>query len=376
MEVTHSLQMSEHDAMNAPLKPTLRRRDLLKLGAFAVLGGIGASRRFAANDGQARAAGAKPARLHVYPNYAWLRGFSVVPSWGARIEEAWWRYDGARFREEVALANLVHANCIRLWIEFTAWMAEPDKITERFLDAVKAIDERGMKTMPCLFNRWHDAKWDYGGQYTEDLYRDWNPKLEYVRALVKPLAADARVLIWDLCNEPQAANLNDDWSKREFEWLKQVAAAVRGSGAQQPITIGTMGGANVEIFAPLCDVLCGHPYAHTANELKACIDGMREISKRQGKALLVNECMPGCLDDQRRAELAKYTTQMLSEAGFGWMGWALREGKAVSTRRDRFDNNGLDNQGFHPFFTREGKLRAGLEFLRNPPAIAPPWKSG
>ena len=106
--------------------------------------------------------------MHVYPNYAWLRGFSVVPSWGARIEEAWWNYDGARFREEVALAKSVHANCIRLWIEFTAWMADPDKVTERFLDAVKAIDEQGMKTMPCLFNRWHDYQWDYGGTYNED----------------------------------------------------------------------------------------------------------------------------------------------------------------------------------------------------------------
>jgi hypothetical protein len=362
--------------MNAPRKPTLRRRDILKSGAFAALGGIAAARRLVASDSKSQGDAAKLPRIHVYPNYAWLRGFTVVPSWGARIEEAWWSYDGARFREEVALAKSVHANCIRLWIEFTAWMANPDKVTERFLDAVKAIDEQGMRTMPCLFNRWHDTKWDYGGQYNEDLYRDWSPKLEYVRALVKPLAADTRVLIWDLCNEPQSVNLNDDWSKREFEWLKQVAAAVRGSGAQQPITIGTMTGANIEIFAPLCDVLCGHPYPHTANELKACIESLRAIGKRQGKVLLVNECIPGCLDDQRRAEVAKYYTQMLSEAGFGWMGWALREGKAVSTRRDRIDNNGLDNQGFHPFFTREGKLRAGLEFLRNPPALAPPWKAG
>ena len=105
------------------------------------------------------------------------------PSWGARIEEAWWNYDGARFREEVALAKSVHANCIRLWIEFTAWMADPDKVTERFLDAVKAIDEQGMKTMPCLFNRWHDDQWDYGGLYNEDFVRNWKPKLEYVRTL-------------------------------------------------------------------------------------------------------------------------------------------------------------------------------------------------
>ena len=66
--------------------------------------------------------------------------------------------------EEVALARQVHANCIRLWIEFTAWMADPDKVTDSFLDGVKAIADAGMKVMPCLFNRWHDARFDYGGR--------------------------------------------------------------------------------------------------------------------------------------------------------------------------------------------------------------------
>ncbi len=274
----------------------------------------------------------------------------------------------------MALAATVHANCIRLWIEFTAWMADPEKVTERFLDAVKAIDERGMKTMPCLFNRWHDWKWDYGGQYVEDLSRDWSAKLEYVRTLARPLATDPRVLIWDLCNEPQAWNLIEDSSKREFAFLKQVAAAVRECRVQQPITIGTMVGSNIETYAPLCDVLCAHPYPHTPAELKGQIESLKVIRKKFGKVMLVNESIPGCLDDNRRAELARFYTRMLGEAGFGWMGWALREGKAISTRRDRYDGNGLNGEGFHPFFTREGKLRGGLEFLHEPPGVLPPWQ--
>ncbi len=347
--------------MSAPLLPILTRRETLKVGAATVLGGLTGAAQWA------HGAEAKAPSMHVYPDYAWLRGFSVVPSWGARIEEAWWNYDGGRFREEVALAKPLHANCIRLWIEFTAWMADPDRVTERFLDAVKAIDEHGMKTMPVLFNRWHDFQWDYGGQYTEDLGRDWGPKLAYVRALVKPLATDPRVLIWDLCNEPQGV-------PREFDWLKQVAGAVRESGARQPITIGTMIGGNIEQFAPLCDVLCAHPYTHTPAELRGQIDSFKAIRQKFGKVLLVNECIPGCLDDGRRAELARFYTRMLSEAGFGWMGWALREGKAVSTRRDRHDGNGLNGEGFHPFFTREGKLRGGLEFLCEKPKVLPPWE--
>ncbi|NUQ63720.1 MAG: cellulase family glycosylhydrolase [Pirellulales bacterium] len=346
-----------------------RRNALKSLAAGALTAGL-------ARLGDARGPAPSPARpsLHVYPDYGWLRGFSMVPSWGARIEEAWWAYDGAGMREEAALARQVHANCIRLWIEFTAWMADPEKVTANFLDAVKAIGECGMKAMPCLFNRWHDSQWDYGGTYTETLFRDWKPQVAYVRELVTPLSGDDRVLIWDLCNEPQAHDLGSEVNQREFAWLKLVAETVRDCGARQPITIGTMNGKNIETFAPLVDVLCAHPYAHTRGELESLIGGYHAIRTAHRKSLLVNECIPGSLSDATRAQVARFYTELLSAAGLGWMGWALREGKAISTRRDRYDANGINREGFHPFFTKAGRLRDGLEFLTERPKLRAPWE--
>ena len=349
---------------NAP--HSLNRRQALRLGAGAAAAAL-ASRAFS------QPAPAGPT-LHAYTDYGWLRGFSVVPSWGARIEDAWWFYDPARMREEVALATQVHANCIRLWIEFTAWMRDPEKVTANFLDAVAAIGAAGMKVMPCLFNRWHDDRFDYGGTYTENLFRNWQPQLDYVRALVTPLAADERVLIWDLCNEPQAHDLASDVNKKEFAWLSDIAATVRACGAKQPITIGTMAGKNIETFAPLMDVLCGHPYAHDRAGLEGAIASFHALRQAAGKPFLVNECIPGSLNDATRAETARFYTELLSAAGFGWMGWALREGLAISTRRDRYDGNGINGEGFHPFFTKEGTLRAGLEFMTEKPKLLPPWK--
>ena len=318
-------------------------------------------------------------KLHQYKDYGWLRGFSVVPSWGARIEEAWWLYDGARFREEVGLARQVHANCIRLWIEFTAWMADPDKVTAHFLDAVAAIDEAGMKTMPCLFNRWHDARYDYGGTYLDNLLKGWKPHLDYVRAIATRLAKDERVLIWDLCNEPQAGaswakEMSEAYTKKEHDWLADVARTLRECGVRQPISMGTMVGANIEAYADLCDVLCGHPYAHDRPGLEQLIADFDALRKKYNKPFLVNECIPGSLDDATRAEVARYYCELLSAAGTGWMGWALREGKAISTRRDRYDANGINKEGFHPFFTKEGKLRGGLEFMTEKPEQLPPWQ--
>jgi len=317
---------------------------------------------------------AKPT-LHAYADYRWLRGFSVIPSWGARIEDAWWFYDPARMREEIAPARQMHANCIRLWIEFTAWMRDPGKVTAAFLDAVSAIAEAGMKTMPCLFNRWHDNRYDYGGTYTETLFRDWGPQMDYLRTIVTPLAADDRILIWDLCNEPQAGDVTGPVNKQEIKWLTAVASTVRACGARQPVTIGTMTGPNVDIYAPLVDVMCAHPYAHDREGLIKQVAALDEQRKRHGKPLLVNETIPGCLDDRKRAETARFFTEILSEARMGWMGWALREGLAISTRRDRYDSNGVNGEGFHPFVTKAGHLREGLEFLTEKPKLLPPWQS-
>jgi hypothetical protein len=351
----------------------ISRRQALKALAGAALGTI-------SNSQMASAAITPPLptlkpSLHVYPGYGWLRGFSMIPSWGARIEDAWWFYDPSRMREEAALATQVHANCIRLWIEFTAWMRDPDRVTANFLDAVAAIGELGMKGMPCLFNRWHDSQYDYGGTYTENLFGSWDRHVEYVRALVTPLANDERVLIWDLCNEPQGSDLNDPVVRKQYEWLQKIAATVRACGARQPITMGTMGGGNIDIHAPLVDVLCGHPYPHDRPTLLEYVAGFDAQRKKYGKPFLVNETIPGSLNDQVRGETARYFTEILTAADMGWMGWALREGLAISTRPDRHDSNGINGEGYHPFFTKSGRLRPGLEFMTEKPKLSPPWQT-
>lgn len=318
--------------------------------------------------------GAEPTALHRYPDYRWLRGFNIIPSWGARIEQAWWGYHPDRFREEAALANQAHANTIRLWIEFTAWMVDPDGVQASFMDAVAALDELGIKTMPCLFNRWHDRRYDYGGTYECNLWGDIEPLLEYVRQVVEPLAGDQRILIWDLCNEPQTVDFDQPHAARELHWLARVAETVRLTGARQPITIGTMLGRNIQIFAPLCDVLCCHPYGRTEIQLAEMLTSCGAVRERHGKPMLSNETVPGCLDDAKRADCARWTIRMMEEAGYGWMGWGMKEGTAISTRRDRYDGNGIDNEGFHAWFSREGQLRPGLEFLTESPRFPAPWQ--
>jgi hypothetical protein len=57
----------------------MTRRDALRAIASAAACAAGVARAHAAPEPPAAT---KPA-LHVYASYGWLRGFSVVPSWGA-----------------------------------------------------------------------------------------------------------------------------------------------------------------------------------------------------------------------------------------------------------------------------------------------------
>jgi hypothetical protein len=237
-----------------------------------------------------------------------------------------------------------------------------------------------MKAMPCLFNRWVGGRHDYGGTHTENIRPNMPEQLNYVRALVTPLASDLRVFCWDLCNEPQGGAyptfkaVSEELSLREYRWLMGIADTVKKCGARQPVTIGTMNGTNITFYAPLVDVLCSHPYARDRAGLEQLIATYRVMMAEEKKPMLVNECVPGSDKDEVRGETHRYYREQLSAAGLGCMPWSIREGRHVAARRDRMDGNGIDNKGYHPTFNADGTLRAGHEWMREKPTLLAPWE--
>jgi len=97
-------------------------------------------------------------------------------------------------------------------------------------------------------------------------------------------------------------------------------------------------------------------------------DAAQSILTRRETLQLGAAAVLGGLMGPARLALAENTKapSMHVYPDYAW----LRE---FSTRRDRYDYNGLNCEGFHPFFTRKGKLRGGLEFLQEPPKLLPPW---
>ena len=316
--------------------------------------------------------------INFYKDYSWLRGFNIIPSWGASIQEAWLRYSPAAFRKELEMLQTLHANCIRLWLDPSVWMLSPESVRDCFLDAINAIDEFGMRTMPVLSNRWHDVRYDYGGIYMEN-FVDMRPEAfqvytSYLKDIATPFKSDERILIWDLCNEPQMSS--QAAPAAELILLGRFADTLRRIDVQQPITIGThYSGQNINIYAHLCNVLSCHPYGKTIPELTQQLEQAKSISEGWGKPIMANETIPGAEDDLIRADYLKKAIPLFEQYGTGWMGWSFHYGKAVSTRRDRVDPNGICGCGFHAWTNSNGTLRDGLDFLKDKPSRQAPWKN-
>ena len=163
-------------------------------------------------------------------------------------------------------------------------------------------------------------------------------------------------------------------NQREFAWLQTIAAAVREqrrAAADHHRHHVRRQHRHVRSACATCcaDILMRMIEAALA-ELIAAYRDQQQASRQAVVGQRVHPRLPGRSAPRRMRPLLH--ARCSSAAGFGWMGWALREGKAISTRRDRYDANGLDGQGFHPFFTQGGHNCAAdwNSSARSPPVAA------
>ena len=154
--------------------------------------------------------------------------------------------------------------------------------------------------MPCIFNRWHYPKWDYGGTYMEDVFAKLPQHLDYVRALVTPLAKDPRLLLGFV---QRTASLQRSHFKRFSQSYSQPS--VTGSGAlPKPWRAAARGSHShrhhewreyhVLLSAGGCALRTSlfPRTAHVWRQIIGRLQGGMRV-KQEGKPLLVNECVPG-----------------------------------------------------------------------------------
>ncbi len=205
-----------------------------------------------------------------YADQRWPVGFNFLPSTAVNFVDMWHpdTWDETTIDRELGWAAAIGYNSTRVNIQFILWEDDPSGMMARLHRYLEISQSHGISTVFCLFDdcefsgavpstaRQPDpipgvhnsrALASPGREAVLDRSR-WPAFETYVKQIVAEFARDARVLYWDLYNEPgnmsvfsnetteedfsdtlKAASL--DLCRQTFRWAREV-------GPDQPITSG------------------------------------------------------------------------------------------------------------------------------------------
>lgn len=191
-----------------------------------------------------------------YNSHTWIRGCNFMPSDCANRIDMWQEYDFekhfATAEAEIALAESIGFNSVRVILEFEVWDQDHDGFMSRLDQYLTMFYKHGITTMMVLANDcsvpkqyWKPAKlgpqtYDVGyhggrkfsphGGHNELSYHLLDDPAtaeryyEFVREIITVYAHDERVLIWNIFNEPgnNRADLSMPHMEKFFEIGREI----------------------------------------------------------------------------------------------------------------------------------------------------------
>jgi len=195
----------------------------------------------------------------------WLVGCNYIPSNAINQLEMWQEesFSPAIIDKELGWAASLGFNTVRVFLHHLLWEDNAEGFLQRIDQYLTIADKHGIRTMFVLFDAvWnpfpklgkqpqpkhniHNSGWvqcpGYDVLNNPDSYDSLH---DYVHGIVSHFKDDARVLIWDLYNEPDNMNLasykDDDYivhkAELSMELLKKTINWVRVINPTQPITM-------------------------------------------------------------------------------------------------------------------------------------------
>jgi hypothetical protein len=235
-------------------------------------------------------------------------------------------------------------NSARVFLSYVVYEHDPDTFLRRLRHFVRAAYDRGMGTMPVV---WDSCFSEVRPTYDIDL-NDWipNPGVQrlggdfwpdgerYCQDLVQTLAPEPGLVLWDVMNEPLVTSwVRQDVPNREqrvgtiWSFVYHFCEVIKRIDKEHPITVGVAYARRLEEIGDDVDVLSFHDYRPNRAAIRDHIaEGICSARKFQ-KPVFISEL--GCL---ARANPYDVTLEICQEAGIGWYLWELMIG--ISRWRD------------------------------------------
>lgn len=272
-----------------------------------------------------------------YAEQPWLVGCNYVPAYAVNQLEMWQAdtFDPAAIDRELALAEELGFNIVRVFLHDVVWEADADGFKKRideFLEICKKHKIRAMLTFftnggPGIIARSgkqpdpipsvHNSGWTMspGTDNVNDPSK-WGRLESYVKGIITTFGSDERVVIWDLYNEPdKTANgaFGLPLLREVFTWAREV-------NPSQPLT-ACMDDDKLNPFnsflAENCDVITFHIYGGPKR-----VEGFIETLQPYNRPMLCTEYMARNFGITFEAILPIFKRERV-----GAVSWGLVEGK-------------------------------------------------
>lgn len=298
-------------------------------------------------------------------DYSQIRGFNYQPSYGTSGLELWLNFQAPLIELELGQGkqHFPWMNTIRLWLSWDAYRRNEKQFKENFETALTIAAGYDLKVMPVLFNRWHTNSIDYGGIYIDHFLpgsRNNVPELydSYVEAIVGTHANDKRIIAWDLCNEPlfyKSEEIPSCVIEAEIIWLERLYETCKRLNAAAPVTMAPM--REMEKLTRISDIITFHPYymGGSKEAFEKNLDNCVAIAARAGKALVATETCWGSYDNEKRAELVRYTLDELNKRKIGWLCYLLHTSGIADAHAE--EEGAFSHAGNLAFIMADGQLR-------------------
>lgn len=318
-----------------------------------------------------------------YRKLPWLCGFNYVPSTAINPIELWAAetFDPATIDRELAWAQAIGFNTLRVNLHYFAWEADPAGLAGRIDRFLAIAAKRGLCVAPCLFDDCsHNGKQPHHGPQDTPVpgihNSGWTPSpghglvvdevrwpllAAYVTEVIEAFRDDPRILMWDLYNEPGNGNMDG----KSLPLLRETFNWAREANPAQPITSGVWTG-DAATAGP--DTLTGFMLAesdvityHDYGEREPLLTQTRHL-KTLGRPVICTEWM--------RRPVSRFEThlEVFRDEGVGCFFWGLVNGKS-QTQYPWGSPAGAPEPDlwFHDLLRRDGTpyLPAETDFVRD-----------
>ena len=319
-----------------------------------------------------------------YADVGIIKGCNYLPATAVNDIDMWQEssFDPETIKAELKLAHESGYNSVRVFLHYLVWKEQKFTFKQNIETFLKIADRNGIKVMFILFDDCnapdqspfvgeqeapktghHNSRWvACPGLDVVDDQAQFAGYESYLKDVISTYKADARIIAWDLYNEPGNTGVgmrSKGLLLNAFKWAREV-------NPSQPLTVGAWNLDNLE--DEMSQIMMSHSDFITFHSYKDIADLKRRIAvcQRFNRPIVNTEWLR-----RQAGNTFELVLPVFVENKIGWYHWGLVQGKTqtwlhwVSSKADIKDTpwqHDIFTPDYRPYNLEEIEMVKGFGF--------------